>query len=124
MDNLTEALPAEEVKRIRNKHNLTQEEFAERVKVDKMTVFRWENNERACKGRYKERVLSFDQEWTKRETTTNGKVQVTIDFNNLENLSKSTAPEIISDDKQVIIKEIHIINNVNNLYLQANKKQQ
>ena len=116
MDYSNSVLTSEDVKKVREKLHLTQDELAKKIDVDKLTISRWETGERTCKGKYAERIKSLDQQWFKKEVKTKGKVAINIDFEDLENIVKNTVQDKNNEDEKIVIKEISIIN-VNNLYL-------
>lgn len=47
---LSNTISGMEIKRIRNKHNLSQKEFAQLMNVSKITVEKWENKKEPIKG--------------------------------------------------------------------------
>lgn len=105
---------AEEVKEIREKHRLTLQQFAEALQVNELTVRRWENSERECRGRYAYRVKEFNTPGNKKNLFVDGKMTVSVDFSELESFVKQTHIMDEEEDKEDgKLNNYYIIANIN-----------
>lgn len=95
----------EEIKKVRSSLELTQEQFGKRLGVSKLTVARWENGERNCKGAAAKKIRELENERSLTLIPTTSITTVTP-----EDLSRLDPVASIEFFKQLLVCETRKIN--------------
>ena len=109
----TNYLDIEDIKRIRAKNNLSQEDLAKLINVGQVTVARWETGERKCKGEYANKIKALDEDWNVKNYEVDGDVTITFGIKNLKGTIQSNEENFMNSQEKVAVRGISFIGIVN-----------